>query len=102
MPASQTVGFLDLGFTRFITSTIVKVLWLISLIAAGLGFIVGTLYILWILPVLQALVALVGLLIGCTFYTLMVRVMLEITVVIFRATEHLRDINARGERLTPH
>lgn len=100
VPVTQAMTFLDLDFTRYVTTAIVKWIWRIWLILVGIGLIAGTVSILWQFPVLQAVLALIGLLLMWTLLTLAVRIWLETIAVIFRATEYLRDMNARSERLS--
>jgi phage FluMu protein Com len=99
--ANPVLGFLDLGFTRFISTSIVKVIWLVWLVVASLAFIGFSLRTLWWEPALMAVATFGVALLAFALYTLTVRMGLEITIVIFRATEYLREISARIDGLKP-
>lgn len=84
---------LDLNFSRFVTTAIVRWLWILYLILAPLGFFVSVLMALFTLVGIQALVTIVMQALGLVLMTLVVRVWLETVCVIFRIAEYLRDMS---------
>jgi uncharacterized membrane protein len=88
----------DLSFTSFITSKLVKVLYVLAIVAAGLGaigiavagFQSGTTQGVLALLIVAPLVFLLG--------VIWSRVLLELIVVIFRISEHLAAIEQQGRK----
>jgi hypothetical protein len=88
----------DFSFTTFITSKIIKLLYALSVVGAGLGalaFIIGGFSN-------SVGLGVVMLLIGGPLYFLIVviyaRVFLEIIIVLFRMAEHIAELAAQGRR----
>ena len=92
----ETPGFsalLDLSFTRFVTISFIRVIYILWLVGIALG---------WLVVVIGAfaqgiLVGLFAIVFGAVIaavYALLVRMMLELVVVIFRIGEH----NVRSRR----
>lgn len=97
VPVARFMNFLDLDFTCFVTTVIVKWIWRIWLILIGAGLVVVIVQILWELPVLKAILAFVAALFVVAFWTLLVRLWLETIAVIFRIAEYLRDMSTRNK-----
>jgi hypothetical protein len=101
----STKGFLaslfDFSFTALVTSKVIKFLYGLSVVGAGLGalgFIIGGFSHSFGL-------GLVMLIIWAPLYFLLVviyaRVLLEIIMVIFQMAEHVAEIAAQGRRGSP-
>jgi uncharacterized protein DUF4282/zinc ribbon protein len=100
--AQQAAGFLsslfDLSFTNFITTKLIKVLFVISIILGAflaLGLILtgfarsageGLLMLIIVAPLVFF------------FYVMAARVQMEVLIVIFRGAEHLEEIARQGRR----
>ena len=94
-------GFLeslfDMSFTAFITTKIVKLLYILAIVVA---------VIVWLLLVVGGFndspgAGLLGLLLGALFFFIIViyaRVTLELIIVIFRIAEHAAEIADQGRR----
>jgi uncharacterized membrane protein YciS (DUF1049 family) len=88
----------DLSFTSFITSKLVKVLYVLAIVAVGLGaiglvvaaFQSGTAQGVLALLVIAPLVFLLG--------VIWSRVVLELIVVIFRISENIAEIAQQGRK----
>lgn len=92
---------LDLNFTRFVTTLIVRWLWGIWLVLAVIGYVVGSLAALAAMRSWQAgLMILIVYPCGLVIYTLLVRIWLETMIILFRIGEYLRAMNARHVELT--
>lgn len=91
----------DFSFTTLITSKVIKFLYGLSVIGAGLGA-VGFIIAGFSNSVALGLVMLV---IGAPLYFLLVvvyaRVLLEIIMVIFQMAEHVAEIAAQGRHSPP-
>lgn len=97
----RTPGFFsslfDLSFTNFITTKLVKLLFIIAIIIAvleGLGILVYGLNMPSPLPVVGIIAAPV------VFFLIILgaRVQLEILIVLFRMSEHLAEIAEQGRQ----
>jgi uncharacterized membrane protein (DUF485 family) len=88
----------DLSFTSFVTSKLVKVLYVLAIVGAGVWAIVLA------VPAFQggtALGLLMALVVAPLFFVLAViwsRVVLELIVVIFRISEQLAEIAQQGRK----
>lgn len=98
----QAAGFLsslfDLSFTNFITPKLIKVLFVISIVLAGLGAlaVVGSAFMSSAIAGIFALLIVAPILF--LFYVIYARVMMEVLIVIFRGSEHLAEIAKQGRR----
>jgi hypothetical protein len=95
-PAADGGGLfdsLDLSFSRFVTTSIVRWLWILYLILAPLGFFLSVLGALFTLRGINALASIAAQAVGLVLMTLLVRVWLETVCVIFRIAEYLRDMS---------
>ena len=100
--AQQAAGFLsslfDLSFTNFITTKLIKVLFVISIILAACfaiflvmgGFARGAVEGILMLVIVAPLIFF--------FYVIYARVGMEVLIVIFRCSEHLEEIARQGRR----
>jgi uncharacterized protein DUF4282/zinc ribbon protein len=100
--AQQAAGFLsslfDLSFTNFITTKLIKVLFVILIVLAAFGalaiilagFARGAVEGIFALVILAPLLFL--------FYVIAARVNMEVLIVIFRGAEHLEEIARQGRR----
>jgi hypothetical protein len=87
-----TIGALfDLSFTRFITPSVIKVIYLLGMLMLALLWIVGI-----VISLTQGFVAFLGMLVVGTIllfiYLLMMRVWLELIAVIFRIGDNAKAI----------
>jgi hypothetical protein len=93
--AAGVLWFLDLKFNKFVTSTIIRVVWSLYLAFAVLSLIFGFIGGILNYPILEAIMWWGLSLIFYTFMTLMLRMFLEGFMVIFRMAEHLREMNEK-------
>ena len=88
----------DFSFTTFITTRLIKLIYVIALIAIGLA----TLFIIVASFGVSAAAGLAGLLVIAPlfvlFATIYTRVLLELIIVVFRISEHAAEIAAQGRR----
>ncbi|MBZ5505666.1 MAG: DUF4282 domain-containing protein [Acidobacteriia bacterium] len=100
--AQEAAGFLsslfDLSFTTFVTTKLIKVLFIISIVIAAfasLGLVVS-------MFATSAIAGIFMLLIGAPllffFYVIYARVVMEVLIVIFRCSEYLAEIAKQGRR----
>lgn len=83
---------LDVSFSRFVTTVIVRWLWILYLILAPVAFFLSVLGALFNMRGIQVIVMIVAQALGLVLMTLLVRVGLETVCVIFRIAEYLRDM----------
>jgi hypothetical protein len=98
----QTKGFFeslfDLSFTAFITSKLIKLLYVLSIAGAALASLFLIIFCFNISTTAGVLMLLIG---GPLLFLLSViyaRVFLEIMIVIFRISEHIAEIAEQGRR----
>jgi len=84
---------LDLGFTRFVTTAIVRWLWILFLILAPLGYLVAVVIALVTRGVGAGVVTILVGAAALILYTLLIRIWLETVAVLFRIAEYLRDMS---------
>ncbi len=96
----QAKGFLeslfDFSFTTFVTSKLIKVLYVLSIVCAALGWLFLIIIGFTVSTALGVLMLLIG---GPLLFLLSViyaRVLLEIMIVIFRISEHTAEIAAHA------
>jgi hypothetical protein len=100
--AEQAAGFLsslfDLSFSNFITTKLIKVLFVICIVLAAFGAIAIILggFAQGALVGIVALLILAPLLFF--FYVIIARVNMEVLIVIFRSSEYLAEIAKQGRR----
>jgi len=90
----------DFGFTRFITSSLVKFFWGLYVIIGILGFVAAILIGLYYFLQGETLVGTVAILVlpvVVVFYLLCIRMGLELAIVFFRIETHLRCIREHYE-----
>ncbi len=97
---AEASGFIaalfDLSFTTFITSKLIKVLYVLGIAGAGVWALVMALGgigqggVGWLLALAAPVLFLVG--------VIYMRVMMELIMVIFRSAEHLTEIARQGRR----
>ena len=97
---AEASGFIaalfDLSFTTFITSKLIKVLYVLGIAGAGVWALVmavggiGQGGVGWLLALAAPVLFLVG--------VIYMRVMMELIMVIFRSAEHLTEIARQGRR----
>lgn len=94
-------GLIDFSFTNFIATKVLKVLYGIWLLAAGLGVLVGlygvvdTMFLNKYSSFAQGLVQLIVLPFALAAWVVIGRVYFELLIVIFRIAENLTEINAK-------
>lgn len=86
---SQKLWFLDLKFERFATPSLIG--FIFAVVLAGLAILacVGIVHSLFNRPVVQAAFYSVGILLACTVWAVIARVILESCLLAFRIAEHL-------------
>lgn len=91
-------ALMDLSFGRFVTMSVIKILYVLAIILAGL-FALIMVITSFINSIVGGLVALVIAPIVFILYVLMARVWLEIIMVIFRIEKNTREVAdyTRGE-----
>jgi Domain of unknown function (DUF4282) len=100
--AQQAAGFLsslfDLSFSNFITTKLIKVLFVICIVLAAFGALAIILagFARGALEGIIALLILAPLLF--LFYVIAARVQMEVLIVIFRSSEYLAEIAKQGRR----
>ena len=99
---SPSVGFFgalfDFSFREFVTSRIIKILYILWLVAIGLGVLSGLVSSIatMSLSFFGGFLMLLGVLVGGAIAVLLSRVVLELLIVIFRISEDLGAIRQRG------
>ncbi len=91
-------GLMDLSFTRFITIRVVRLLYILMLLAIALEWLVGVVS-LFNNPIVQGFAAFLGFLflsLVVIVQTIFARVGLELVVVLFRIGENTTTIANRG------
>jgi len=95
--AAGVLWFLDLKFTRFVSITIIRLVWTAYLTLGTIGLAFSAIGSIFRYPIFQALLwSLLGILVF-VFLTLMFRVFLEAFMVVFRISEQLHELK---EKLT--
>ena len=89
---SRTLWFLDFGFQQFVSTRLVRVLWILHLLGTVLTFIGVVGYSLWNKPVIQAVMTIVAVFLLQCIIAVFTRVMLELMIVIFRIAERLEKL----------
>jgi len=106
-----TPGFVkslfDLSFSKFVTGSVVKVLYVLLLIVGGLGAAAGVFggfasiiagassRIGGAMEIFMGIGTIVLTPIGFVLYIIMVRIYMELLIVVFRIAEHLAEINRK-------
>ena len=87
-------GLFDIGFTRFITNTWISIIWVLTIILTFLGCVGAMVYHAFnnAPPVLFIIIPIVSLL-----SLLSMRMLFEVTIVLFRIETHLRTIREQNE-----
>ena len=100
--AAMAKGFFaslfDLSFSSFITTKLVKVLFVIFIVIAGLEALAMLVYGFSLGGVTGGLVALIFAPVIFLFIVVIGRVYLEICIVLFRSADYLAEIAAQGRR----
>jgi hypothetical protein len=81
----------DFTFTHFVTPSLIKILYILSLVAIGLGFLVIVI-VGFTQGFLNGLGALIFAGIGAMIYVILARLWLEIVIVLFRIEEYTERI----------
>jgi hypothetical protein len=98
----EAAGFIsslfDLSFSTFITSKLIKVLFVISIVMAAFGSLAMVMYgfAMGALPGILMLLIVAPLVFF--FYVIYARVVMEVLIVIFRCSEYLAEIAKQGRR----
>jgi uncharacterized membrane protein YvbJ len=87
----------DFSFTSFVTGKLIKVLYVLAMIALVVALVVVVIAA-QTQPSPMPIVAIVAAPIVFFLYLILVRVQLEILIVIFRMSEHLAEIAQQGRR----
>lgn len=92
--APRKGGALDIGFTRFLSLSMVSVLWVVALIVSGLVIVVGTLIGLFTMTdsVGRGLLTILGSIIGGVLGAILSRLFLEGVAILFRIGNNTSDI----------
>lgn len=88
----------DLSFTRFISETLISVLYMVAIILAGIAVIVGVITA-FTTEIIYGVTSIILAPIIFFIYVIAVRVLFEFVIVIFRIADHARQIaeNTQGE-----
>lgn len=98
-PSTSFFGALfDFSFREFITTRIIKILYILWLVAIGLGVLSGLVSSIatMSLSFFGGFLMLLGVLIGGAIAVLLSRVVLELLIVVFRISEDLSAVRQRG------
>ncbi|MEL6616200.1 MAG: DUF4282 domain-containing protein, partial [Bacteroidota bacterium] len=95
-PGGFLSALFDFSFRELITPKVIRVLYMLIVIAIGLGSLFVLLGALASGEVTTILFALIGVPIGFLLYVILARVYMEILIVIFRIGEDVADIADRG------
>ena len=91
----------DLSFSEFVTTSIIKVLYVIAIIGSAIG---GLVIVFGGLASKSFSGALVGLILGplaFVLYVILARIWMEVLIVLFRIAENTAKIAGRGEMPPP-
>ena len=98
-PTSFLGSLFDFSFSKFITTKIIKVLYVLAIIASGLGVCIFALTTIFggfktsfLAGVISLIVVAVVAPLGFLIYVCLARVWLELLIVIFRIAEHSKNI----------
>jgi len=95
-------GFLqslfDLSFTEFVTTKIIKLLFVLGVAVCGLGAVMVFFSGLAMKSFFGVLVAFIGAPLAFLVYVLLLRIWLELVIVIFRIAENTTQIAAQGRQ----
>jgi hypothetical protein len=98
----QTKGFVeslfDLSFTAFITSKIIKLLYVLSIAGAALVSLFLIIFGFTVSTTGGVVMLLIGAPLLFLLSTIYARVLLEIIIVIFRISEHAAEIAEQGRK----
>jgi hypothetical protein len=93
---NQRVWFLDLKFTRFVTPKLIGVLFAAYIVFILLGFVGFIAYGIFNKPIIEVVLVAFGMAVAIVFNLIVVRVLSEIALVIFRIEEHLSALRNKG------
>jgi Domain of unknown function (DUF4282) len=100
--AQEAAGFItslfDLSFSKFITTKLIKVLFVISIALAAFGSLALVVTGFTASAIAGILMLLIGAPLLFFFYVIYARVMMELIMVIFRSSEYLAEIAKQGRR----
>ena len=85
----------DLSFSEFITTKLVKLLYILLIILVAIGLIVGIiggLITMFTDSFFAGLVTIVGTLLGAVIWLIMSRVWMELIIVVFKIAENTSDL----------
>jgi len=99
----QAAGFIsslfDLSFSNFITTKLIKVLFVISIVVAALE---SLMFVVYAFQFMGAVAGVLMLLIGAPILfflgVIYTRVLMEVLIVVFRGSEYLAEIAKQGRR----
>jgi len=98
----QSKGFFgslfDISFTSFVTGKIIKFLYVLAIIALGLGIVAAAVIYSQQMPSQYAIGIVIAAPIVFFLYLILIRMQLEMIIVIFRMSEHLAEIAEQGRR----
>lgn len=98
----EAAGFItslfDLSFSTFITTKLIKVLFVISIFLAAFGSLALVVTGFTAGALSGILMLLIGAPLLFFFYVIYARVMMEVLIVIFRSSEYLAEIAKQGRR----
>lgn len=95
-PGGFVSSLFDFSFRELITPKVIRVLYMLIVIAIGLGSLVVLLGALFSGDIATIVLSLIGVPIGFLLYVILARVYMEILIVIFRIGEDVADIADRG------
>ncbi len=100
-PRGCLTALLDLSFTEFVTSRLLRGLYIILLVLVAIGAlagIIGGLVAMFTRGFLAGLATVVGTAIGTLVAAILVRVWIELIMVLFRIAENTNELVRQGRR----
>ncbi len=93
--AAGIFWFLDLKFKRFVSTTIIRLVWALYLLFGSIGLVANVLRSIVLFPLAEGLSWAVGTILLFFLSALMFRVFLEVVMVVFRISEQLHEMNQK-------
>jgi hypothetical protein len=86
------MGLLDISFSRFVTESVVKILYVVAVVLAGIFMLVGIIGAFLNYGVSQGIGALILAPVVLFVIVVFIRILFEIFIVIFRIADYLKII----------
>lgn len=92
------MGLLDISFSRFVTESVVKILYVVAVVLAGIFMLVGIIGAFLNYGVSQGIGALILAPVVLFVIVVFIRILFEIFIVIFRIADYLKIIAENSEQ----